>query len=290
MKKFACVSGIAALLLLVLLVSGWADANDKLKKAIREGNAYFASAKYEEALLSYESALEASPENGALHFNAAQTAYLLGDYEKTAQYYEKAEDCVDKYLHAGNAFYRMAEGAEDATQKMQQYARAVQIYKEGILLYPQDLPLKYNYERVKEKLDALEEEREQESEGESGDQSDNRNEDESQESQGENQESQDAENQESQDAENQDPENAESAQDEQDQSAEQDGEQDEQDQSAEQDGEQEEAYAQDEGEEGETDPDQAAIERILAMLENQEEEDLKNNREVVGGKEGANGW
>ncbi|MCL2121491.1 MAG: hypothetical protein FWH28_04495 [Clostridiales bacterium] len=278
MKKFACVSGIAALLLLALLVTGWADANDKLKKAIREGNAYCASAKYEEALLSYESAMDAAPENGALHFNAAQAAYLLGDYEKTAQYYEKAVDCVDKYLHAGNAFYRMAEGAEDAMQQMRQYARAMQIYKEGILLYPQDLSLKYNYERAKEKLDALTEEQEQgqeqEGEGESQD---------SQESQAEDQESQGAENQENQEdqesqgAEDQEGENAESAQG-------------EEDQSAEQDGEQEEAYAQEEGEEGETDPDQAAIERILAMLESREQEDLKNNREVISGKEGTNGW
>ena len=65
-----------------------------------------------------------------------------------------------------------------------------------------------------------------------------------------------------------------------------------------QDGGDDDEYAEDDDEpqgydnedEEYEEPDRESIERILQMLESQEEESLKNNREVIRGKEGGNGW
>lgn len=284
MRKILCISGVITVLFLSLLLTGWADADSGLNKALRQGNERYASAKYEEALKSYETGLETESENKMMNFNAGQAAYLLGDYEKASQYYEKAEDCVDKFLNAGNIFFRAGNAVEDANQKAQCYAQALQIYREGIIKYPQNVPLKYNYETVKALVDELLEEMDQEGEGDSGDQNDEQSEGESNEGQGE------SHNEESQSGQEQESEDTENAQEEQEQSSEQAGDSgDAQDESQEGGEGEQEAYSQDESED-EYDPDQEAIERILEMLENQEEESLKNNQGVVGGKDDTNGW
>ena len=228
MKKIMIVSGILAAVLFVSLLAG-ANNDETAQKALRRGNREYEKSSYGNALETYGAGLSASPENGVLNFNAAQAAYSLGQYEKAVGYYGKAEDCPEKYLNAGNIFFKAGEATEDEEQKMQLYLQALQLYHEGIIKFPQDLPLKYNYDLLLEKIELIPEDSEQEdAEGEQGD--------------------------------------GESGDD-----------------------EQQEAY---EGEDGDDEPDldQEAIERILQMLENQEEESLKNNREVVGGGDGKNEW
>lgn len=283
MKRLVWISGTAAALLLVLLLTGWADADGRARNALRQGNAQYAVAQYEAALAHYEAGLETSPDSGALRFNAAQAAYMLGDYAKAAELYENAGDSVDKYLNAGNIFYWAGGAAEDANAQAQCYAQALAIYHAGITLYPQNIPLKYNYETVQALLEELMEEMEQESEGEGEDGDDASETGEQGEGQGEGDQSQDSQGEESEGA-----ENAEGEQDdgsERDQSAEQEEQSGDAQDEGQEDGQ--EAYAQEEGPEG---PDQEAIERILAMLESQEAESLKNNQGVVGGKDETNGW
>jgi Ca-activated chloride channel family protein len=280
MKIAAYVSGAITALLLLLLLTGWADADDGIKRALRLGNEQYASAAYEEALKLYEAGLIANPEHKALNFNAAQAAYMLGDYEKAAQYYEKAADSADKYLNAGNIFFWVGEAiqveAQDANQdaaqnanlKLQFYALALQIYQEGISKYPQDVPLKYNYELAKEKIKELLEDMEQESEDSQSDDQD----------EGEDSEESEA---------NQD-QAAEDTQDGQEQ--EQGDEQEEDSAETQDDGQEGEAAEEEEAnsaDEDENDPDMEAIERILQMLELQEIEGLKNNQEVVEGNDGG---
>lgn len=273
MKKILYMSGIVTILLLPLLLSGWADTDDTVKESLRQGNRRYESADYAEALKLYETGLAASPENKTLNFNAAQAAYILGEYEKAIEYYEKAGDNTDKFLNAGNICFRTGDTVQDINQKAQYYSQALQIYMEGITKFPQDVPLKYNYELVKEKLEELLPDMEQENneQGEGGE------------------ESQEQENTENAGGDQgQESENAEASQENQEQDSDQDeNSNDEQSQSQEGDDGQQGSYAQNDGEEA---PDQETIERILQMLEAQEEESLKNNQEVVGGNEGKNGW
>ena len=224
MKKIMLISGIAAVFLLAIILAG-ADKDDGAKKALRQGNSEYAVSLYKYALAAYETGLASNPENKALNFNAAQAAYSLGEYEKAAGYYEKAEDCVEKYLNTGNIYFKAGDAAGDEDQKMQYYSKALQIYYEGIIKFPRDVPLKYNYETLKEKIKTIPENTEE------------------QENQG-------------------------------------------------QDSEEQENQGQDSGESREEEPelDEEAIERILQMLENQEEESLKNNREILAGGDNKNDW
>ena len=280
MKKVVCISGIITVLLLSLLLIGWEDAEEKVIKALRQGNEQYMSAKYEEALKSYETGLAAKPESKALNFNAAQAAYLLGEYEKAAQYYEKAEDCTDKYLNGGNAFLRIGDAAQAENQKVQCYAKAVQIYKEGIIKYPKDVSLKYNYEFAKKKIDELLERMEQSSE--SSDKSDELSKD------GSSNHNSSNSNDEIQKSKGQESENAENAQGQQDKNPEQ-NEDSGNIQGNGKEGDDERQYAYSRNEE-EYNPDQESVRRILEMLDSQEEESLKNNQGIVGGKDEANGW
>ena len=311
-KAVTWASGILSVLLLTLLLTGWADADYSAKTALRLGNQQYDAARYAQALAAYEAGLAADPDNEALNFNAAQAAYMIGDYEKAALYYEKSGDSVEKYLNGGNIFFKVGDAVEDSEAKAQCYAEALLIYHEGIIKFPQNVPLKYNFELVREQLERLMDDMEQEGDGQDGEEGDDESEGESQSGEGE--EGEDEDQSEGQSGEEGDEEESEDGtsqdgqeQDEEDQgesgegeeqeaeSAESaDGDDDSDEESAarnsdgqDQEGEQQSAYNQ---EEAEYEQDRAAIDRILEVLESLEQESLKNNQDVVRGKEGKNGW
>ncbi|MCL2111635.1 MAG: hypothetical protein FWH32_05245 [Clostridiales bacterium] len=175
---------------------------------------------------------------------AVLLALLLAGFATPAE----SEGSIDDFLNEGNAYYRLGDAAEDIEQKIGLFAMALKTYEEGIIEYPQNVPLKFNYEFVKKKLEELLDAMEQEGEGEQGEG------DESEGEQGE-------------------------------------GEQGDEGAEDESDGaEMMEGDESPESEDGEEDPDMDAIERILAMLESQEQENLKNNQEVKEGRDGGNAW
>jgi Ca-activated chloride channel family protein len=124
-------------------------ADDREKISLRQGNKQYSSAMYDDALSSYEAALDLNPESGSLNFNAAQAAYLSGDYRKASLYYEKSPDHIDKYLNSGNIQYKIGRAQEDPAEKARMYLQALEVYKRGMIKYPYNVPLKYNYEFVK---------------------------------------------------------------------------------------------------------------------------------------------
>ena len=279
-KKLLWISGVASLLSLFFLWQGWAAA--QADEILRWGNSLYASNDYSAALSAYEEGIELAGGSGRFQFNAAQAAYLLGDYEKAVQHYEKAEDTVEKYLNAGNVFFLAGEATEEDEQKVELYLQALAIYGEGIVRFPANVPLKYNYELVRSKLSAQSQNSE---DGEPGEDSEEQEGQEGQEgeqtegSQGENS-SREEDGQDSASTEQSDP----SAPSGEEENASQEGDEetdgDEDQQSA--------SSGEDDKEEG--DQNREALERILQMLQNQEEQSLKNNQEVKGGNEGENGW
>jgi len=307
------ISGIITALLLVLLLAGFTGSNDPVKKAIRQGNMRYESAAYDEALEFYEAGLSIDPDDKALNFNAAQAAYILGDFGKAVEYYEKSGDYVEKYLNTGNTFFVLGNSLEDNEQKLQCYLEALKYYYDGIVLFPQNVPLKYNYEVVKALADDILDNMEPDNSDQS-DSNDDSDSDESQEQDGQNQEGSSGEQDQDEASDEQNQGEASNEQDQDEASDEQSqgeasDEQDQDENSAEQaqsqDGQDNgedagSAQEQDEGQEGAQDAnsqdvnvyelDQEAIERILRMLEIQEQENLKNNQEVVGGKNGKKGW
>jgi len=220
-----------------------------------------------------------------------------------AVHFKKAPDSVDKYLNAGNASFRMGESESDPNMKAQHFLAAMNEYMDGIKKYPQDMPIKYNYETAKEKLKELANESQSDQKGggeDSGEQGDEQNESGSGEQSGENNEEQGEQGGEC------DEQSGESDEQSGDESNGEQGEQeadagsgDENDDAA---GNENDDAAGNENDDaaGEAqispdditdyDPDRDAINRILAMLENKEEESLKNNQGVVRGKDEVNGW
>jgi len=296
------VSGALSVLLLIPLLTGWADADYKAKSSLRLGNERYASGAYTQALGAYETGLEARSEDSGLITGAAQSAYMTCDYEKAVKLFEKADDSVEKYLNYGNAFYYSGASLEDAGQKARFYAQAALIYKEGIIKYPRDVTLKFNYEFVKAELQSLQDETKGSGEidesGESDESSENGE-------SGENAESGEGENNEEQESggAGDNEQNEENGQDQQDEKSEQDGQdkQDEQDKQKGQDdtsgqddpdtqGEEEQDALSSREESDGNGADKEAIARILEALESKEEESLKNNQRVKAGKAEGNGW
>ncbi|MGB4426771.1 MAG: tetratricopeptide repeat protein, partial [Limnochordia bacterium] len=167
MKKVLVISGIAVLLLLPLLVTGWAGKEEAVRDAFSRGNELYKTEAYAEALAAYAAGLEEKPEHMALSFNTAQAAYRAGEYEQAASHYGQAEDSVDKYLSAGNSFFRAGEGADDPNAMQELYQKALEMYREGIGRYPENVELKFNYEFVKQRLQELQQHMDQQSEDDS---------------------------------------------------------------------------------------------------------------------------
>jgi len=260
-----------------------------------------------------------------LNFNAAQAAYMSGDYAKAAEYYEDSIENTGRYINAGNSYYRIGEAAADVDTIIQCYIGAVETYREGMEKYPQNMPLKYNYEFVKQKLMELLEDMDWDSDGDSGEGEDGEGDDGEDNGEGEDGKGDDGEDNSSdengekndgdeteqgggEDADSGDASDADSDS----------GDADDADTSGAEDTTADDADSADSGEtdSGEADsndgdadtdsgdynqgydtrddqadtPDQEAIDRILQMLEGKEEESLKNNQGVVGGKNNKNGW
>jgi len=271
MKKAVWISGILSALFLPFLITGAADRDGAVRKALLHGNELYSAARYEEAQQAYGAGLSASPENKALRLNAAQAALVLNDYEQAITHYEQADSSIAKYLNTGNANIWLGEAASDPNQELQYYVKALQALQEGIEHFPQDMPLKYNYETVRRKLEELAEDAKQDGgdQDESEGDRDNR----------ENQSQSESENESSQDQESQDEDTLDTGQSEGSDSG----------QGEEQSSVGGQPDATDKvGEEREQNLE--AIGRILQILEDQEAESLRNNQSVVGGKDGENGW
>ena len=254
MKKVLCLSGILAILLSALFLSGRSSAHDRVIRSFRLGNRSYGEGSYGEALSRYEAGLEINEAVKALNYNAAQAAFQLGEYGKALDYYDRAVSTADRFLNAGYILYQAGEASGDENEKLQFFTEAIGIYEEGIRDYPRDITLKYNYEFVRAKLEELRQDKGQEDEsGDGEDESGNEDGDEGDSGGEDERGNRDDLNQ----AEGSEPDQG------------QDGNQ-----------------SQD-AEEGQ---DDEAIERILQMLENREEEDLKNNREVIGGYGDQYGW
>ena len=325
MKKVIWLSGVFAVLILILILAGWAGPESAVTTALRQGRQFYDAADYPQALSIYEEGLAKSVSESekteretpvlrglaasrrkekeagkeALHFDAAQTAYMLGDYEKALEHYQESTENPERFIKSGNACVKQADATEDLNQKVQYLVKALQFFKEGITNYTQDVTLKFNYEYVRAQLEELSQEMEQ-------DQEEQQEQQEQQDQEQEQQEQQEGQDGEQQDEESQDQQEQQEQQGEEgeEQQQGQEGDQQEQQDEEEQDAESQEQQEQQDGEEGDEQQnasvsaqedeaeliDQETIERILRVLEAQEEESLKNNQEIFRGSEKKKGW
>lgn len=268
MKSVFLVAGALLAALVAAELTGWIEFRDRGREALAEGNAHYAAGNYPQALEAYRAGLEHRANDRALNYNAGQAAFYTGEYERAVDYFGKAAERPNAYLQSGNASLAMGDAAGDAAQQVPLYQQALQTYKEGILAFPEDLALKYNYEYVKQKLESLQQEQEQQQQQEQQqDQQENsQNDDGSSDDAGENGE-QDGEQEQQQDNEGQQQQEGQQEEEEQ-QGAGQDG-----------DDQQDQGGAASDGSSA-SDPGREELEQIMEMLERQEEDSLKGNQEI----------
>lgn len=241
MKYLFLGSGVLLAALLIMGFTGLIEFHDRGRELLVKGNEYYDGGDYRQALEAYHEGLERRADDPLLNYNAGQAAYYAGDYSQSADLFGKAPERPNTYLQAGNASLALGDAAEDANQKLQQYGRALQTYKEGILAFPDNLELKYNYEYVKQKLEQQEQEQQQQ--------------------------------------EQQDGENGEGEEGGQQQEQEQQGDQEQQEDGQGGDGqENQDGSSQDSS--AASDLSREELEQIMELLERQEEDSLKRNQEI----------
>lgn len=288
MKIVSIISGLLIVALTVLFFTGVIPFDGDINKFIIKGNQAYAANNYEQALQTYQKGLEENSTEPRLNYNLGQASYKLSKYIEAINYYSKTSDTIDKYINSGNSNLRLADSIDDAVQKQQFYQQALETYKQGILAFPQNVPLKYNYEYVKSKLDNQENNNneDQEENQENKDEQENNQNEQGNESEQNQQNEDSSENNQNKDSEQKDSEeNQQSSQEENNNEQDKDGSQQNEPQDEENSEEQDTPQMQ---ESDSSNPDQSDsnIAQILKMLEKQEQESLKNNQEVKGSTKG----
>jgi len=289
LKKVFAASAVLVTVFIILYLTGALDYKNTVNRSLIEGNKLYSEEKYSEALASFQNGLLKDPGHVKLNYNAALVSYVLQNYEEAAGYYVKAVAKVDTFLNWGNSYFYAGESSEDVNQKLQLYMQAMETYKQGILKYPENVELKFNYEFTEEKIKEL-----QESMNENEQQNGNNSEQEDEQNNG-----QGSQNGESNKEEQQDEQSGSSQQDEQ--NGQENNNQNNGEDENRQNSDTEQNSGQDDASSEESDGNQKEeqepsgfsetddskvgeaddrIEQVLKMLEKQEEQALKNNRHV----------
>lgn len=114
---------------------------DPVASRSAEAQAHYQAGRYEEALRAYRDALVERPKSGALHLNVGDALYELGDYDNALQEFERAAAAADADLSA-RGYYNKG----NTHFKLQDYAAAVEAYKESLERSPRDTDAKANLE------------------------------------------------------------------------------------------------------------------------------------------------
>ena len=241
-----------------LLMTACGSGAEKLNEA---GNAAFAEQDYARAVEKYQEAVVADPELAAPVYNTASALYRQEAYDQVPAALQVAMTNADEILtqqshyNLGNSLFK----AED-------YAGAVEAYKEALRFDPQDLDAKVNLELALRKL------QEQEQQNQEQQEQDNQE----QENQDQNQE---------QDQENQDQQEGQEQQNEQEQQGEQEQEQEQQEQEG-SEGEQNQENQDQQQEPGEQDQED---EGQQGEQEQEQEQDQSREPEQADPQEGQDG-
>ncbi|MDR2907955.1 MAG: tetratricopeptide repeat protein [Bacteroidales bacterium] len=122
-------------------------------KSFREGNKLYQDKKYEEAGISYMKGLEADSMDARGLYNMANTIYKLGEYEQSAEAYNKllSTEQFSKQLsksQKADAFHNLG----NASIQKEDYENGIKAYKEALKLKPNDAATKYNLAYALQKM------------------------------------------------------------------------------------------------------------------------------------------
>ncbi|MBN2366106.1 MAG: tetratricopeptide repeat protein [Calditrichaeota bacterium] len=114
---------------------------------IKKGIEAFDNSQWDESLQHFQDALLDDPDNPVAHYNVAEALYKKQKYEEALSSYEKALNSPDAnirqnvHYNLGNTYYQMNK-----------YQEAIQSYIKALELNPDDEDAKHNLELVRAKL------------------------------------------------------------------------------------------------------------------------------------------
>jgi Ca-activated chloride channel family protein len=133
--------------LLILLISAGKSRADLDRSKVKEGIKAYQKSEWDNALQKFQDALLDDPENPVGHYNVGQAFYKKQNYEEALASYEKALNTPDAelrekiYYNQGNTYYQLNK-----------YQESIQSYIKALELNPDDQDAKHNLELVRAKL------------------------------------------------------------------------------------------------------------------------------------------
>lgn len=139
-----CICSIALILCALLPLSAQSE-----KKEVRRGNSDYKKENYKDSEIHYRKALVQDSTSFAATYDLANTLYQQRDYEGADNTLKKIEEEAQKSQHASKYYFNKGN---TALQK-QDYAAAVEDFKQSLLRNPADLQAKESYIYAKKMLD-----------------------------------------------------------------------------------------------------------------------------------------
>lgn len=134
-----------------------AQATSK-EKLVKNGNTFFSSGKYDEAISTYDEAAVDDPESPYIYFNKGAALYKKEDYTSARDAFEhaaiKSKDIVleaKSKFNSGLCFFREGDRQKDSDLKktLEAYGSSVQSFQEALTLDPEFFEAAENIEMVR---------------------------------------------------------------------------------------------------------------------------------------------
>lgn len=125
---------------MLLFAPATLDAQKVVRKSIRQGNKVYAKEKYTEAEIAYLKALEADPASKEANYNLGNALFKQ---EKTKEAFEKYQLALSKETDPLKKA-SILHNAGNSLLAMNDYAKAVNLYKSALKLNPSDDETRYN--------------------------------------------------------------------------------------------------------------------------------------------------
>ena len=152
----------------------WVAWTDSLRSQVVEGNRLFSEGKFSDAVESYGQALVDHPDSPVLNFNMGAAHYKAGKYAQALSSFSRVQaDPADSdkgsertartAYNMGNAQYQIGAQAEEQNPQaaLAAYTNALASYRRALGADPTDQDAKFNYEFVAKRIEALQDEQEQ---------------------------------------------------------------------------------------------------------------------------------
>lgn len=125
----------------------YSEAKLSFNSKISEGEKYYQNKDYQKAFESYKQAQVEEPNNNALKYNLASTAYRLGKFDESEKLFDSLTDSENKDMKQ-KAFYNLG----NTQYKLSKLEEAEKSYIEALKLNPDDISAKKNLEKVREEI------------------------------------------------------------------------------------------------------------------------------------------